>query len=142
MPLREQGVRRTSGANEHLKYQRWKKKKVLSLLQVINNLCDSIRDHSQQQPLPAPQGEQHLYENAVDAVQTAINANLERLLEEHNLNLPPNWTFPELTTEVIGGTTEIDHLFSILKDLCLFGTGSNWFHQALNLLASISGGVS
>ena len=26
MPLREQGVRRTSGANEHLKYQRWKKK--------------------------------------------------------------------------------------------------------------------
>lgn len=78
-------------------------KKKVSLLHLIHHLCELIRNHGQQEPLPAPQqGGNLLYENAVDAVKAGINENLKQLMDAHNLNLPPDWTFPQFTSAVFG----------------------------------------
>ena len=85
-----------------------------------------IRDQSHQEHLPAPQQvENPLYENAVNAVKAGINENLKQLMDTHNLNLPPAWTFQKFTTEIIGKTNDLEHLCSILQDLSLYGFGSD-----------------
>lgn len=51
--------------------------------------------------------------------------NLKQLMDTHNLNLPPDWTFPQFTTEVIGIIFFFDFTGSFFT---LYGSDS--FHQA------------
>lgn len=91
-------------------------------------------------PILAPQGRNPLYEPAVNAVHTDIFTIFQGLMRKHNFPLPPNWTFPDLTTEVIGpeNINDLHYLVGVLRDLSLYGISSHHFHEALNFLNAIS----
>lgn len=61
-------------------------------------------------------------------------------MDTHNLNLPPDWKFPQFTTNR-GETNDLEHLCSTLQDLSLYGFGSDYFHQAFFLPHFLSSGA-
>lgn len=114
-------------------------RRVSSLMQIVESLSHSIN----QPPAPVPQGQNNpLYEPTVTAVRTGINSIFQGLLETHNFPLPPNWTYPDFTAEVIGPEhiNDLDHLVGVLRDLSLHGFASPHFHEALNFLHTIGPG--
>lgn len=107
-------------------------RRVSSLIQVVETLSHTINQPPARQNNP-------LYEPTVTAVRTGINSIFQGLLETP---LPPNWTYPDFTAEVIGPEhiNDLDHLVGLLRDLSLHGFASPHFHEALNLLHTIGPG--
>lgn len=117
-------------------------KKKVSLLHLIQNLCQLIRNQSQQSKFKLPAQSKTLY---IRTQLMRAGENLKQLMDTHNLNLPPDWTFPQFTTEVIGII-----FFSILQDLSLLymvvilfikpKIFSIFFLQGQGVVSLISGG--
>jgi len=108
-------------------------KKKVSLLHLIQNLCQLIRNQSQQSKFKLPAQSKTLY---IRTQLMRAGENLKQLMDTHNLNLPPDWTFPQFTTEVIGIIFFFDFTGSFFT---LYGSDS--FHQASNLLHFLSSGA-
>ena len=73
----------------------------------------------------------------------AIEKSLEKLMTYHNFPLPANWTYSGLANDIVGEPAgDLVHLCEILKDLTMYGYGSDYFHQVLNILHTVNDTVS
>ncbi len=79
-----------------------------------------------------------LYHFASRKLRTAIANSLRTLMNQHNFPLPDNWTYEQLTTEIIGQPGDLGHLVDILRDLTTFGFASQPFHQLLDFLHTVA----
>lgn len=80
---------------------------------------------------------------ASDQIQNAIRNSIKKLMSDHHFPLPDNWTYSQLTKEIIGEPAgDLVHLCDILKDLTMYGYGSDYFHQVLNILHAFTYPVS
>lgn len=114
-------------------------RRIHSLIDVISTLSNVIN----QAPSPVPQGQNNpLYPPTVQAVRRGVSDILQGLMETHNFDLPPNWTYPDFAEEVIGTEhiNDLDHLVDVLRDLSVHGFASAHFHEALNFLYTIGPG--
>lgn len=54
-----------------------------------------------------------------------------------------NWTYSRLAKDIIGEPAgDLVHLCDVLKDLTMYGYASNYFHQVLNILHTVTDPVS
>ena len=80
---------------------------------------------------------------ASEKIVNAIARSVEKLMNEHNFPLPANWTSSQLAKDIIGEPAEdLVHLCDVLKDLTVYGFGSDYFHQVLNILHAVTDPVS
>ena len=64
-------------------------------------------------------------------------------MTDHHFPLPDNWTYSQLAKDIIGEPAgDLVHLCDILKDLTMYGYGSDYFHQVLNILHAVTDPVS
>ena len=73
----------------------------------------------------------------------AIAKSVEKIMTDHNFPLPANWTYSRLAKDIIGEPAgDLVHLCDVLKDLTMYGYASNYFHQVLNILHTVTDPVS
>ena len=64
-------------------------------------------------------------------------------MTDHHFPLPENWTYSQLAKDIIGEPAgNLVHLCDLLKDLTMYGYGSDYFHQVLNILHAVTDPVS
>lgn len=86
-----------------------------------------------------------LKENSYNSLKSSIDSMLPSLLERNGTQIPPRWTLPEITTEVLGGTgdsihTQFSHIVLVYKDLLATPTNTSWFlTDTINFINQIWG---
>lgn len=64
-------------------------------------------------------------------------------MTDHHFPLPKDWTYNQLAKDIIGEPAgDLVHLCDILKDPTIYGYGSSYFHQVLNILHLVADPVS
>ena len=105
----------------------------------VNNFVDAV-GMNVGQPVNPPVTLSHFASNKI---LDAISKSIEKLMTDHHFPLPDNWTYSQLAKDIIGEPAgDPVHLCEILKDLTMYGYGSDYFHQVLNILHAVTDSVS
>ncbi|MFQ6619929.1 hypothetical protein Gotur_009952 [Gossypium turneri] len=62
-----------------------------------------------------------LGEYAVNITRGAITDTVEHLFQRHNIPLPPNWTYGQLVTDILGNDLTLQNVSSVLQNITQLG---------------------
>lgn len=65
---------------------------------------------------------------------------MEHLFQRHNIPLPPNWTYGQLVTDILGNDLTLQNVSSVLQNITQLGLASDEFHQLQHFFNLAAGG--
>lgn len=102
----------------------------LIVVNALTSLCNEISNQHNGEPPAGPND--ILYTTAVNITRGAITDTVEHLFQRHNIPLPPNWTYGQLVTDILGNDLTLQNVSSVLQNITQLGLASDEFHQLLN----------
>lgn len=59
----------------------------------------------------------------MNIIKTAITNTVEDLFQRHNIPVPPNWTYAQIVTDILGDDMTLRNVSSVLQNITQLGPG-------------------